>query len=535
MIPMSSEQTPLPMYQETTRPCRKTVLDVEAFQRILAAVYTLQQYHDKLSENDAANGDFSRRPVAGNVPPAQSGFSQITEPENRELENGEPKNRKLENGEPENSTYEPAAESEQSYLHHPKQRQSISIISPTPVAMSIFLRRDLPAASRNYPPKIVAGAMTALLVIFAALLMTSIHGSLSSWLTHRYVRQDHPRAASGESVKVASEVAARIHADGRLQLASVQVSASKSGIITLSGEVSSAAERVLAAQHASKVKGVNVVVDNLRVIEPRNATNVATQALTTHVASSRTHNFHVSAPIHTARVLASAETGSATFPDRIRDTSVAPSASLSRKRYPSNANAAGMGSVSTPSTPAVAIRTLKEVIVPYGTILAVQLTEPLSSDLNRPGDSFSARLVSPIMVGNRIAIPAGATVQGRIVEVRNAGHFNGRSELVAKVTRLLYDGRAYNLRSTEYSMKGASRDIQTAEIIGGGAGAGAILGAILGGKKGAAIGAVLGAGAGTGARVMSKPKQIELPAQSTLSFRLETPLKVIPSSAPLGG
>jgi len=326
----------------------------------------------------------------------------------------------------------------------------------------------------------------------------------------------------------------QIRADRRLQLASVQVSA-KSGIVTLSGEVSSAAERVLAAQHASKVNGVNVVVDNLRVIEPRNATNVATQALTTHVASSRTHNFHVSAPIHTARVLASAETGSATFPDRIRDASVVPSASLLRKRYPSNANAAGMGSVSTPSPPAAAIRTLNEVIVPYGTILAVQLTEPLSSDLNRPGDSFSARLVSPIMVGNRIAIPAGATVQGQIVEVRNAGHFNGRSELVAKATRLLYDGRTYNLRSTEYSMKGASRDIPTVEIIGGGAGAGAILGAILGGKKGAAIGAVLGAGVGTGARVMSKPEQIELPAQSTLSFRLETPLKVIPSSVPLGG
>jgi hypothetical protein len=183
----------------------------------------------------------------------------------------------------------------------------------------------------------------------------------------------------------------------------------------------------------------------------------------------------------------------------------------------------------------VAIRASKEVTVPYGTTLTVQLTESLSSDLNRRGDTFSAKLVSPIMVGNRIAVPADATVQGQIVEVRNAGHFNGRSELIAKATRLLYDGRTYNLRSTEYSMKGASRDIQTAEIISGGAGAGVILGAILGGKKGAVIGAVLGAGVGTGARAMSKPKQIELPARSTLSFRLETPLTVTPSSSPLNG
>ena len=60
------------------------------------------------------------------------------------------------------------------------------------------------------------------------------------------------------------------------------------------------------------------------------------------------------------------------------------------------------------------------------------------------------------MVGNRIAIPADATVQGEIVEVRSAGHFNGSSELVAKVTRLIYNGKTYSLRSSEYSTKSAS-------------------------------------------------------------------------------
>ena len=59
---------------------------------------------------------------------------------------------------------------------------------------------------------------------------------------------------------------------------------------------------------------------------------------------------------------------------------------------------------------------------------------------------------------------------------------------------------------------------------------GAIIGVILGGEKGAAIGAVIGAGAGTGAQAMSKAAQIRLPANSMLSFRLETPLTVVPSS-----
>jgi len=59
---------------------------------------------------------------------------------------------------------------------------------------------------------------------------------------------------------------------------------------------------------------------------------------------------------------------------------------------------------------------------------------------------------------------------------------------------------------------------------------GAIIGVILGGEKGAAIGAVIGAGAGTGVQAMSKAAQVQLPAKSMLSFRLETALTVIPSS-----
>ena len=190
----------------------------------------------------------------------------------------------------------------------------------------------------------------------------------------------------------------------------MQVSA-KSGIITLSGEVSNGAERLLAAQHASKVKGVNVVVDNLRVIEPSYPTNVATHALAAQAGGASKARTQA-VKVNTLRVPAFAKTVSASSSHR-RDANVAPSAPLSAETH-IRGNAAGIGSASNPSTPAVAIRASKEVTVPYGTTILVQLTEALSSDLNRPGDRFSAKLVSPIMVGNRIAIPADATIQGEI-------------------------------------------------------------------------------------------------------------------------
>jgi hypothetical protein len=154
----------------------------------------------------------------------------------------------------------------------------------------------------------------------------------------------------------------------------------------------------------------------------------------------------------------------------------------------------------------------------------------VNSALNRRGNTFLASLASPIMVGDRIVIPAEAAIEGKIVDVRYGGRFNGRSALVLKVTRLAYNGRTYELRSSQYSKQGVSRTTHAAAAIGGGAGVGAIIGVILGGGKGAAIGAVIGAGAGTGVQAMSKAAQVQLPAKSTLNFRLETPLTVIPSS-----
>ena len=168
--------------------------------------------------------------------------------------------------------------------------------------------------------------------------------------------------------------------------------------------------------------------------------------------------------------------------------------------------------------------------MPYGTILAVRLTESLSSELNEKGDTFLASLASPILVGDRVVIPEGAGIKGRVVEVQSAGRLSGRPAMIIEVTRLAYNGNSYDLRSNQYSKEGPSRNVRSAATIGGGAGLGAVLGGILGGGKGAAIGAMIGAGVGTGVRAASRGAVVQLPAESTLSFRLHSALTVIPAS-----
>jgi outer membrane lipoprotein SlyB len=132
-------------------------------------------------------------------------------------------------------------------------------------------------------------------------------------------------------------------------------------------------------------------------------------------------------------------------------------------------------------------------------------------------------------VGNKIAVPAEAIVEGRIVDARSSGHFYGDSALAIKITRVAYNGKTFELRSSPYLKQGGSQTRRVAITLSTGAGLGAIIGAIVGGGKGAALGAAIGAGAGSGIQAMSKAAQVQLPAKSMLRFRLETPLTVIPS------
>ena len=171
------------------------------------------------------------------------------------------------------------------------------------------------------------------------------------------------------------------------------------------------------------------------------------------------------------------------------------------------------------------------VTIPEGTIVAVRLIDPIDTERNKAGDTFRATLSQPVMVGDEVVIPSDADVEGQIVNAASAGHFTGQSALALTLTRLRMHGKAYALRTNQYSKQGSSRGKRTAATVGGGAGLGAIIGGIAGGGKGAAIGAAVGAGAGTGVQAATKGQQIKLPSETVLNFRLESPLNVTPASS----
>ncbi len=168
----------------------------------------------------------------------------------------------------------------------------------------------------------------------------------------------------------------------------------------------------------------------------------------------------------------------------------------------------------------------KPVVVPAGTVLTVRVGEAVGSKISQPGQTFSATLASPVEVEGKAVIPSGATASGTVVDAKPLGRFKGGARLQLQLTSVNINGKDHAVETSSVVRTAKGKGKRTATMIGGGAGVGALIGGLAGGGKGAAIGAVAGAGAGTAGTAFTGNKEIVLPAESALSFKLEQPLEV---------
>jgi len=166
--------------------------------------------------------------------------------------------------------------------------------------------------------------------------------------------------------------------------------------------------------------------------------------------------------------------------------------------------------------------TSKTYTVPAGTIVSVRLGEALGSKISQSGQDFDATLAEPIVVETKEVIPAGADAHGTVVDAKSLGRFKGAARLQIALTSI--GDHKVQTASVNRSAKGKGK--RTAVMIGGGAGAGALIGALAGGGKGAAIGAAAGAGAGTAGTYFTGNKDVVLPAETVVSFKLLEPIQV---------
>lgn len=166
----------------------------------------------------------------------------------------------------------------------------------------------------------------------------------------------------------------------------------------------------------------------------------------------------------------------------------------------------------------------RELRLAEGIEIQVRLDEPLSSKTARREDRFEASVLRPVRADGVLALPAGSRVRGIVKDVEPAHRPSKEGRLDLDFDSVYLHRSRVDLRAHVVSLGETNDKKETAGKAGVGAALGGILGAILGGGKGAVIGGILGGG---GAVVGTKGDDVELPAGTVLTVRLDRPL-VIP-------
>ena len=172
----------------------------------------------------------------------------------------------------------------------------------------------------------------------------------------------------------------------------------------------------------------------------------------------------------------------------------------------------------------------REIILPTGTNLYLELRSGIASDTSQVEDTVRARLRRPVSAEGRTILPAGTQVVGYVTDVERSGRVSGRAKLALRFSVVRHDGEEYDMRTRSIEREADSTKGKDAAKVGIGAGAGAAVGAVLGGGSGAATGAAIGAAAGTGTVLATKGEDIRLDVGTLLETQLTAPLRIVIST-----
>lgn len=166
------------------------------------------------------------------------------------------------------------------------------------------------------------------------------------------------------------------------------------------------------------------------------------------------------------------------------------------------------------------------IAIPAGTDLRVRLDQDLGSKINQTGDSFGATVTDDVIVNGQTVIPRGARAVGTVVAAKPLGRFAGGAVLALRLERVRTNWGSYPVATSTMERVEKGKGKRTALFAGGGGAFGALIGGLAGGGKGALIGALAGAGAGTAGTAFTGNREIFLPAETLITFRLERSVHV---------
>ena len=208
-------------------------------------------------------------------------------------------------------------------------------------------------------------------------------------------------------------------------------------------------------------------------------------------------------------------------------------AGCSSKTNPAPAvQAAGSPAASNAPAPNTPLAPAPEpgLTLPRGTRLQVRLNQTISVKHVASGDRFTGTLAEPIVEGNTVAVPAGSQATGEILVAHQRGMFKGRSVMALTLTQLDVNGTPYRIDTSNLSRTKKGKGRRSAAFIGGGAGMGMLIGGVATGGVGLLVGGLAGGGAGALGAAFTGNRDLTIPAESVVSFRLQNELTLLPET-----
>ncbi len=219
----------------------------------------------------------------------------------------------------------------------------------------------------------------------------------------------------------------------------------------------------------------------------------------------------------------------------------------------SESNSAPVSSAMVPKSPPDLLADSNQLIIPSGTKVPVVLKHAISTKGSREGDAVYAETTFPVVINERVVIPPGTYVQGRITHIQRAGRLKGRAEVLMHFTTLIYPsgytvvmpGALKNApgvdkadvkddegtvredsQKGEKAGKAAERGIEGAE-------GGALIGALgSGSTTGAGIGAGLGGAAGVAIAMLSRGNDVKMDVGTSIEMIIQRDVTLDASRVP---
>jgi hypothetical protein len=200
----------------------------------------------------------------------------------------------------------------------------------------------------------------------------------------------------------------------------------------------------------------------------------------------------------------------------------------------------------TPTPAAPSVESEKPMLtIPAGTRVPLSLKQAISTKTAKDGDPVYAQTAFPFVVNDRVVIPAGTYIQGKITRVQRGGHVKGRAEVLIHFTSMIYPngytvmlgGSVENtpgaertsMKDSEGTIRQDSEAGRKARSAAEGAATGGLIGAVTNGGKGAGIGAGVGGVAGLAIGMLSRGADVRLGPGTSIEMEIQREVTVDPS------